>query len=674
MSPATIRKRISRDEDGSVLVVVAIWLGVAFLFAIFVIDVGNWFVHKRHLQVQADAAAFAGGTQFQACFGGGLGDTAIYNQATKYAGVLGSVYNFQVGATNQGSLSVLYQSKTYPAGTGGPPADDTQTTGPCSAPNMFDVKMTEAGLPLFFSGFGLSSLNEHARARVQLFAEGGLRPSIPLAPPDTNFGNVVVTFLNGSTELSGCTGPTGQAPIAGTTCTFLMAAGGTCVASTTLRVFCGTVKLPVTANALITMRVGAGSSTGTCSGNGTATLKCFDATAPTGLFGIRGYGTNLATNGTSPVYSVSPSTMCAPNTSTFFSDSDTVTTCSGSVTALIDATAVPPATANLTATLSDGSNRNIAMTRVCTNIASATCFDPTRNAWYWATTVNAFSIQTGIGIDTLTIKKQNTVLPTGTTPTQQFYSGGFNSDPVKLVQVTDPSTGFEATSLQAGGGLHAVKVNVGFSTYAVRTPCSSAGGNSGASYKCPGDPTVLLRNSAGGSSSNHFSIDCGAGAQKQQFLNGCDSSFQIHPSPYTPVCDAVTPADCAPSQTGCAVGNVDAPMSTRFGDSPNKYPSYSTDPPDPRIVVMVLTDFSSWGFNGTQSVPIVSFAAFYITGWDKASGLQKDTNEPFPNSGSSPGCGDVWGHFVKYVDTTGIPSTNPCDPASPTPCVPSLTK
>jgi len=51
-------------ERGSALVLVALWLPVLFGFMILVADVGNWFEHKRHLQMQADAGALAAGGQF----------------------------------------------------------------------------------------------------------------------------------------------------------------------------------------------------------------------------------------------------------------------------------------------------------------------------------------------------------------------------------------------------------------------------------------------------------------------------------------------------------------------------------------------------------------------------------------------------------------------------------
>ena len=54
----------ARRERGGVLVMVAIFIPVILMLASFVVDVGNWWEHKRHLQVQADAAVLAGGGQF----------------------------------------------------------------------------------------------------------------------------------------------------------------------------------------------------------------------------------------------------------------------------------------------------------------------------------------------------------------------------------------------------------------------------------------------------------------------------------------------------------------------------------------------------------------------------------------------------------------------------------
>ena len=48
-----------RDERGQVIVLGAVMIPVLLLLAALVIDVGNWYTHKRQLQNRADAAAFA---------------------------------------------------------------------------------------------------------------------------------------------------------------------------------------------------------------------------------------------------------------------------------------------------------------------------------------------------------------------------------------------------------------------------------------------------------------------------------------------------------------------------------------------------------------------------------------------------------------------------------------
>ena len=48
-------------EGGSIVVMFALLLPALLLVLAFAVDVGNWFTHHRHLQMQADAAALAGG-------------------------------------------------------------------------------------------------------------------------------------------------------------------------------------------------------------------------------------------------------------------------------------------------------------------------------------------------------------------------------------------------------------------------------------------------------------------------------------------------------------------------------------------------------------------------------------------------------------------------------------
>src|SRR5437588_6086269 len=83
------------SERGAVIVIVAVWMASALALVTFVIDVGHWYEHKRHLQVQVDAGALAGGTAFANCVAASAADRnsvssdankAIASQARRYSG------------------------------------------------------------------------------------------------------------------------------------------------------------------------------------------------------------------------------------------------------------------------------------------------------------------------------------------------------------------------------------------------------------------------------------------------------------------------------------------------------------------------------------------------------------------------------------------------------------
>jgi hypothetical protein len=155
---------------------------VLVLFVVFVVDVGNWFEHKRHLQLQADAGALAGGGVFTIP----CSDTPIVSETRKYAGdpSVAPPYNSQVGAIDQGNVHVLINSKTYWNQSGA----NFQDGSPCAA-KFVDVKITEANLPLFFGvpGLGLDvvpAINAHARVTIQQMTSSA--GALPVGVPDVN--------------------------------------------------------------------------------------------------------------------------------------------------------------------------------------------------------------------------------------------------------------------------------------------------------------------------------------------------------------------------------------------------------------------------------------------------------------------------------------------------------
>src|SRR5437899_11979483 len=102
-----------REERGGVVVMVALFLPVLVLVMAYVVDVSSWWTHKRHLQLQADAAVLAGAGYFNECFAGTNGnplssaDADMQAEANKYGGIPGwnpengAPGNVQVGGTDQ---------------------------------------------------------------------------------------------------------------------------------------------------------------------------------------------------------------------------------------------------------------------------------------------------------------------------------------------------------------------------------------------------------------------------------------------------------------------------------------------------------------------------------------------------------------------------------------------
>ena len=152
----------ANSESGGVLVLVAVTLPVIIMLASFVIDVGNWYEHKRHLQLQVDSAALAGGGLYAAM---PCSNTNISAEARKYAGPAatgGGTYNAQVGNTPTANLHVLINSTNY-YNQGG---SDNSAGTPCST-GFVDVKATETDAPWFLKVANLVGLGEshHQRPR-----------------------------------------------------------------------------------------------------------------------------------------------------------------------------------------------------------------------------------------------------------------------------------------------------------------------------------------------------------------------------------------------------------------------------------------------------------------------------------------------------------------------------
>ena len=194
-------RAIRRAEDGGALVQVAIAMPLLILLLSFVIDIGNWFVHKRHLQMRADAAALAAAGDFSyPC-----DDPPIVAQADAYSGTHNeALHGTPPGVTRLDDPSgpdsgrgvyMTLNKKWWPLQVGeGHPEDTTVVEdGPCKA-FMVDVKLTETDVPWFFRIANVRFINAHARA--SLVKQSYTSRLFPIGAPDVDPKQVKAMFVD----------------------------------------------------------------------------------------------------------------------------------------------------------------------------------------------------------------------------------------------------------------------------------------------------------------------------------------------------------------------------------------------------------------------------------------------------------------------------------------------
>jgi hypothetical protein len=113
--------------------------------------------------------------------------------------------------------------------------------------------------------------------------------------------------------------------------------------------------------------------------------------------------------------------------------------------------------------------------------------------------------------------------------------------------------------------------------------------------------------------------------------------------------------------------------------APNNWPGGNVPGGDPRAITLIVTspaDLAATASNPQGWFPIRRFATFYVTGWDKSIDPQCQDNETFPGKGKQSQNGAVWGHWMIYVDNTGIGNNQNCpiNSVQPVNCVPVLTR
>jgi Flp pilus assembly protein TadG len=170
-------------ERGQVVVMFALLLPVFLALGGFVIGIGNWYTHAKHLQTKADSGAFAGGNAWAFPCGSQI-DARIIQAAQAYAGP----NNPQIGGVPNASIhtvlnaSAWYDDDSNPAPTqyDSPPSNPTTTPGALCTASTLDVKVTED------NSFPLASLiplfpDIKRKARIEIQEAAGITGLLPVA-------------------------------------------------------------------------------------------------------------------------------------------------------------------------------------------------------------------------------------------------------------------------------------------------------------------------------------------------------------------------------------------------------------------------------------------------------------------------------------------------------------
>ena len=643
---------------------VVIWLPVLLLFFMFVVDVGNWYMHKRHLQMQADAGALAGGGVFRfPCV-----DTPIVDETRKYAGDpnVSGPYNLQVKPTNQANVHALVNSTTF-WNKGG--VDFNDGGQPC-ATKFVDVKMTEADLPWFMNLNVVPAINAHAR--VSILQKNGGAGGLPIGVPDSNPVAAAAIFVN---EVNGS--------VIGTqslTTTQPVTANGE-----SLTLWTGNaVSIPIASAHTGVVVALSGLAGWTPSGTlsqicNQVLVQCYnggDAGPWSGLSYIHGYATTGIGTPVAPIvrdvslYNVG----CLDDSAPYFLRN---AGCSVGVKAQIDFGPVvggdpslPVAQGGLLAQLKVngwGCPNGGANPKGCLMTYNKT--GP--NAGYWTTNgSNGYPVMPADGVGhpiDLNWKTAASGASTFMSVQRSFSASTSTSGAIDYVVVSDNSLSI---------GTHTVSVGVGVK------------GSLQANATSVNDPVVHLK-IVGGTSLNQ-SLDCDPNVSnlRDELGYGCAPQYEKNTGQACPLANdplwndpTTQPWTCVRVGTGNAAGQVNQGMLIRTQEGsntcihPNNWSLFPNIPAgDPRIVGVFLTPFGAFGGSGSNhAVPVTGFATFYITGWSQGNGGSQ--GDPCPNADAVNGGGEITGHFIKYVESINTGGGGQlCDFSSLGTCVAVLTE
>ena len=678
-------ERIRHEEDGAVIVTVAVFLPLAVTLAAFVIDVGNAAEHRRHLQLQADAGALAAAQDFNACREGNLdaANAAIVAAAKNYARDRNALLG---DAEAQGRVKTVVNGTDYDSA-------DNSLGAPCST-GFVDVKLMEEDSPAFFDFVGDHDYRAHAR--IQVFKVQQLNTLLPVALPVADFKTAAAIFVNEATgQPLQVGGQNVVAPLPKT-------GNGTFESATSESV-------PIPAGVSnVGVRIALSNDTSDIGSCADADV-CYDAVETTkGLVHIQGWTAagSVTYNGsagpqTAPLarsVTLQPGTNCD---NPYFS-SATESCDSIKVRANVDfgPGAVPSALGATVTAFIQGSNTPYPLTLGASGWESAPIAIPAGTGpvnfeLRWEETDGGFASGGGNGNGNGNGNNNNnnnnmTECRTGNNNPNVCKGtfGGPNhvvqrhlraddarSGPIESVRLKQGSTNFPNSLQQCSPGYTAC-------TYPLDVSVKIEG-----TLEVNG-PAQYLRVDGGNLTQ---AVDCGAdgkGNFPDEIITGCAPWYEVNGGTACPTAAQLPtlpqPWTCVRLVAGERESQLAKALNLRIlGEAkpddctaPNNYPNTGIAG-DPRVVHVYLTEFGAFDEDqGTdQTVPITGFATFYITAWKGNSGFDnpcEGDGDEVPTDGPLE-VGELLGHFIRYVKfpNDGGAGTNPCNvtnPNDPTPC------
>lgn len=662
------------DERGAITVITAMVVPL-FVVALFgVIDVAQLFIHKRQLQVRADAAALAaaGMYSFPNC-----NDAAITDKAEEY----GTVRN----TAPAGTVALAVNQPAFPGSSEVVDPDLTAYRPPCTA-NFVDVKVTESDVPLLLRAVGFDAIN--AQARVSLMDPGPVDDLTAIGVEESSPQRARVTFVNADTGAA-----LGSAPLAKTGTSGGLETWGNATAPVT-----------ITADApRIGVRVAlSGSSTSTTCGD--ALVQCYGGTEATAadaeksLARVRSYGPAPASASTlaQMVQQVTlTGSGCGATDDGFFHKSCTAAGVTVRLSNLTNAMKEPDVFY-----VSIGTGSQVLLTRTAGQPATASELE---------FTAASVPVPTGTGGHAVRIEAR----PTNGAPQvsiggQRCRRGGSNpsqciagdlhrtfrrsaelTGPIASLAVFNeaaPTDPLNNVSNCAAGCTRRLSVAIGIaSTNVTSNPTGdpvllrTVGQNRPGSVVC--DPLM-------GSNATDLQEMLAKGCGTTQFTKNTGTAC---PTTAVALWAMPEPRPCVAVFSGNMTQAVERGLDRRIHCTngadcapstcvkPQTWPAPGT--PDRRLVRVLLVPFGSFTqTTGSGVVPVTGFATFYITGY-RGSGTPlcagSDRYAPTdPETGASgTEAGALSGYYVGSVssNTSGSAST-PCNPqATPTPCVAVMT-